>query len=36
VAHRARLLGAAVIDENGNDTTLNDLIIRVGNERRAS
>lgn len=35
-AHRARLLGAAVIDDNGNDTTLNDLIIRVGNERRAS
>lgn len=36
VAHRARLLGAAVIDEHGNDTTLNDLIIRVGNERRSA
>lgn len=36
VAHRARLLGAAVIDENGSDTTLDALIIRVGNERRSS
>lgn len=35
-AQRARLLGAAVIDDHGDDTTLNDLILRVGNERRAS
>lgn len=35
VAQRSRLLGAAVVDENGDETTLDALIIRVGNERRA-
>ena len=29
-----RLLGAAVIDEHGDDTTLGDLIIRIGKERQ--
>ena len=30
-----RMLGAAVIDDHGDDTTLGNLIIRLGNERRA-
>lgn len=30
----ARMLGAAVIDEHGDDTTLGAMIIRLGNERK--
>ena len=35
-ARRLRLLGAAVVDEHGDDVTLDALIIRLGNERRSS
>lgn len=31
-----RMLGAAVIDEHGNDTTLGAMIVRLGHERRAA
>lgn len=33
---RRGLLGAVLIDEHGDETTLGDLIVRLGNERRAS
>jgi hypothetical protein len=35
-AKRARLLGAALVDDHGDDVTLDELIIRIGNERRQS
>lgn len=36
LAKRHRLLGAAVIDEHGDDGTLKDLIDRIGTERKAA
>lgn len=34
--NRARLLGAVVIDENGNEASLDELTVRIGNERRGA
>lgn len=33
-AKRARLLGAAVVDDHGDDVTLDELIVRIGHEKR--
>lgn len=35
-ARRLRLLGAAVVDEHGDDVALEELIVRLGNERRTA